>query len=332
MATITRIKNKSGVVFRVHVHVNGKRESARFKTKPEAAQWAYEREIALRKDNHLVEGKTMADAFRRFSGEIPDSKKGKRWDLVRLNKFCSDPIANVPASDLKIEDGEDFIHRAVVRGLAPNTIIREMGLMKTVVRQMVRWKWLSEYPWQSIKLPKAGKRRTKLYTKSEIALILEHAGLDDACDIETKMQEVAIAFIVATQSGMRLNEICSIRSSWWNKSGRVISLPASITKTDTSREVPLSTVATDALSRLTERSNGMLFNVDAQSASTFFRRIRLRAGIKDGTFHDSRHYAVTHLARKLDVLSLARVIGHSNIQELMTYYEADAVELATKLD
>ena len=42
--------------------------------------------------------------------------------------------------------------------------------------------------------------------------------------------------------------------------------------------------------------------------------------------------AITRLAKKLDVLPLARMVGHRNIKELMTYYNATAAEIAERLD
>ena len=332
MATVTRIKNKKGVVWRVQVCVNGTRDSARFPTKPEAARWGYERETELKNGPDLVSGKTMGDAFERYALEIPSDKKGRRWETIRLKKFQTDIIARVPAADLTIEDGEGFIERGLAAGLAPNTVIREMALIKPVVRRMVRWKWIPAYPWSGLKMPPSGKRRTKLYTEKEIASILEATPLELTTTNLSVTQQVVVAFMVALETGMRQNEICNIRDDWWDRSARVIKLPAWVTKTDTARDVPLSTVATEWLSMLEIRPSGMLFAVDAQSASVLFTRVRKRAGVLDGTFHDSRHYAVTKLSKKFDVMSLARVIGHSDIRELMTYYEADAAELATLLD
>ena len=330
MATITRVKNKKGVKWRAQVFVKGARESARFDTKPEAAEWAHEREIVLRKGKALVTGKTLADAFDRYARELPAERKGRRWDAVRLEKFKRDPIADVQAAMLSLEHGEQYIARALESGLATSTVIREFSLLKPVVRKMVRWKWIAEYPWAQLEMPADTKRRSKLYTFEEIALIRKHSGLDSGAP--GSMFEVGVAFIVATETGMRLNEICSLESSWWDQPGRFIALPSTITKTGEARNVPLSTVASEHLSMLTPGPKGNLFSVNAQTASSLFRRIRKRAGIHDATFHDTRHYAVTKLSKKFDVLSLARVIGHSDIRELMTYYEADAAELATMLD
>jgi integrase len=49
------------------------------------------------------------------------------------------------------------------------------------------------------------------------------------------------------------------------------------------------------------------------------------------TFHDSRHEAITRLARKVDVLDLARIVGHKNISQLLGYYDATASEIADRL-
>ena len=48
-------------------------------------------------------------------------------------------------------------------------------------------------------------------------------------------------------------------------------------------------------------------------------------------FHDSRAEAIWRLSKKLDVLELARVIGHRDIKSLLIYYQTDADELADRL-
>ena len=50
------------------------------------------------------------------------------------------------------------------------------------------------------------------------------------------------------------------------------------------------------------------------------------------TFHDTRHEAITRLAKKLHPLDLARMTGHTNLQELMTYYNESAADVAAMLD
>jgi len=63
-----------------------------------------------------------------------------------------------------------------------------------------------------------------------------------------------------------------------------------------------------------------------------FRSIKRRAKVDGFTFHDSRHLAITRLSRKLDVLALARMVGHRNLSQLQAYYNESAEDLAKRLD
>lgn len=47
---------------------------------------------------------------------------------------------------------------------------------------------------------------------------------------------------------------------------------------------------------------------------SLWRKYRDRAGVDGLRFHDLRHLAVTRLSKKLDILALARMIGHRNIK------------------
>jgi integrase len=74
-----------------------------------------------------------------------------------------------------------------------------------------------------------------------------------------------------------------------------------------------------------------VFNVLSGSLSTMFRAARQCAGIDDLTFHDTRHEAITRLASVFNPLELARVVGHSNLSQLLVYYNATAEDLAGRL-
>jgi len=90
------------------------------------------------------------------------------------------------------------------------------------------------------------------------------------------------------------------------------------------------------LSKEAKRLVGLIMDseltVKSDVASTLFGRAVLKAEIEDLTFHDSRHEAVTRLAQKLDVLDLARMVGHRDLKSLMIYYNSTPEELANRLD
>ena len=44
-----------------------------------------------------------------------------------------------------------------------------------------------------------------------------------------------------------------------------------------------------------------------------------------------RHLAITRLAKKLQILDLARIVGHKDLRMLQIYYNETAEAMATKL-
>jgi integrase len=74
-----------------------------------------------------------------------------------------------------------------------------------------------------------------------------------------------------------------------------------------------------------------IFGLEADVTSALFRKAHIAAGVDNLTFHDSRHEAITRLAKKLDVLTLARMVGHRDIRMLMVYYNKSAADIAREL-
>ncbi len=81
MATISQRKRKKGVVYRVEVCVDGRRESATFDAKSEAHRWAEETERLLRAGQPLPgeehdDGMDFTEAARRCAG-VPKTHKSR---------------------------------------------------------------------------------------------------------------------------------------------------------------------------------------------------------------------------------------------------------------
>jgi integrase len=103
-------------------------------------------------------------------------------------------------------------------------------------------------------------------------------------------------------------------------------------KTQVKRNVALSNYAMHLIELMRGIDDVHLFTVAPISKSQYFWTMCKQTGIEDLRFHDSRHEAITRLARKLDVLDLARMIGHRDLKSLMIYYNATASEIAARLD
>ena len=128
---------------------------------------------------------------------------------------------------------------------------------------------------------------------------------------------------------MRAGEICGLVAS--DFVGRTAMLQK--TKNGTKQGVPLSRRAAELLRLLPKvPDEEPLFGMTARSLEALFRKAKKRAIIEDGTFHETRHLAITRLAKKMNVLNLARMVGHKDLRQLQVYYNETAENMAAKLD
>jgi len=127
---------------------------------------------------------------------------------------------------------------------------------------------------------------------------------------------------------MRCSEICGLKINDIN--GAVARLPN--TKNGQVRNVPLSKEALRIIEQLPKiNGSDSVFYLKTTTVDVLFRKIKDRAGINDLHFHDTRHEAIKRLARKLEVLDLARMVGHKDLKQLMVYYNATASEISSRL-
>lgn len=336
MATFRRVGDK----WRAEVRIKGKAKSKRFpasgrsKTPPrEAQEWAAQVEAQMRGSPDVDAGRTLGMAFRRYAEEVSPTKKGERWEITRLNKLGRDPLANIPLSVLSLDDLNEWRNRELAR-VKGSTVSREMTLIMSVVRKCIEpeWRWLDRYPFDGANRPKEPPPRKRRVSDGEVMAICEAVGMTpEHPRTQQIVQRVVIAFMIAIETGMRLGELCSLAPGDVSLHGRSAHLADS--KNDDARDVPLSSRACELFGLLLANpvSKTKVIGTSSGSASTAFRKARDAAGIDGLHFHDSRHEACTRLARKIDVLDLARMIGHRDINSLLIYYNPTAKELAERI-
>lgn len=343
MASIS--KEKTG--WRAQVAIQGVRESRTFSTKGEASAWAAQREteIRLEKATGVQRGRTVDDAFRRYQNEISVHKRGHAKEVMRLNAVGRMVIDGVPLKDWRLADVTPEVlgkwrdnrlkgtaeknHADAVLGSSVN---RDLTLLSHVFGSAAReWKWIARSPTTDVRRPADPPPRDRLYSEDEIERLCAALGIDvdQVAPVESTTQRVGIAFLFAIETAMRAGEICGLMPD--NISGRVATLPQ--TKNGTKRAVPLSSRAV-ALLQLLPASDvgGTVFGVTSASLDALFRKARARAMVEGATFHDTRHLAITRLAKKLNVLDLARMVGHRDLKQLQIYYNETAEDMAARLD
>jgi integrase len=327
VASIT--KQKTG--WRVQISVKGVRDSAVLSTKAEAQAWAIEREAQMRRmvDTGINTDKTCQDAFDRYAAEVSVHKLGRRWEEIRLRAIALHEVAGTPIGKMRLaEVTTDVLGKwrdMRLQTVVGSTVNRDMNLLSNVFTTARReWKWIAASPTTDVRRPKESAPRDRRIDQDEIDRMCLALGYDGTVD--SKSAAVAVAMLFAIETAMRAGEICGLQ--WSNITGSVAHLPR--TKNGTSRNVPLSPRALELLSQLPKGAE-TCFGLSSASLDALFRKARGRANIADMTFHDTRHEAITRLARKLNVLELARMVGHKDLKMLQIYYNESAEEIAKKL-
>lgn len=314
--------------YRCFVKRDGQRMSKVFPTKQLATAWGFEIEKELINRSHgILPNKTFSDLLERYSNEVSVTKKGARWEQIRIKLIQRYPLAKIPLARLKPSDIADWRDQRLKEVSGPS-VARELQLLSAVCTRAVNdWQWLKENPLSKISRPKKGKNRDRRITDDEINRILLALGYTSGKAMNTSAK-VAIAFLFAIETAMRAGEIVGLR--WEDIDLEKCVAKLNDTKNGYSREVPLSPKAIELLNCL-DPETATAFDLSSRSLDTLFRKARDRAMVEGLRFHDTRHEAITRLAKKLDVLDLARVVGHRDIRMLMVYYNEKAEDLAKKL-
>lgn len=312
---------KRGDKWRVQVRRKGVSKSGTFHTKAEGREWATKVERQIDTGRHRKQSTaTLEDVFKRYAEEISPTKRGERWEKVRLAKLQADPIADKRLCDLTPGDFTKWRDRRAGE-VSAGTVNRELTLIRSTMKAArVLWGWIDSDPMKDVSRMPAPPARDRRISDDEITRMCWALGFTG--EAKNHSQQVAVMFLLAIETGMRLGEICAIEPQ--DIKGRFVRLHR--TKNADRRDVPLSREARRLIG-LVDR-----FTVNPGTASQLFRKARIRASIKNLTFHDSRHEACTRLARKLDILDLARMLGHRDLRSLRVYYNASADEISMRLD
>lgn len=192
---------------------------------------------------------------------------------------------------------------------------------------------MTHNPFKDLQRPKNSPPRFRRISEQEIQQLDLVMVYRPGMQLERPYQFAMLAFHFAIETAMRAGEICVLTQKMLNTQTQVIHLPGSITKNGQPRGIPLSSHALAWLKQLPtpENQDTPLFQLTSSTLDVQFRRCRDKTTIVDLHLHDTRHEAITRLAAKLDVLDLARVVGHRDIKQLMVYYNKTAGELAQQL-
>jgi len=328
---------KRGDGWRAEVRRQGIYRSKEFRTKQGALTWIseVERDIASLAAHAHGGEKSLGVALDRYSADVSPTKRGARWEAVRLNKLYRDfaSVVHKPISEIRASDIADWRDRRLAE-VSPASVNREWNLLRSVFSIARReWGWVQDNPMRDVTRPVATKARSRRVNVQDLEAIYRAAGFADVGSSppigpRIHAHRVVLAFELAIETGMRAGEIRTLEPEQIDLDRGICTLL--MTKNGDSRDVPLSMRARELL-RLLQRPEGPLLPMSAGVMDATFRKLKRKAGITDLHFHDSRAEAATRLSKKVDVLTLARILGHRDIKSLMTYYRESAEDIAARL-
>lgn len=306
-------------------------ESQIFDTKARAAAWGHDREKELRAQVKGETVHTLQDAIDKYITDVCPAHKSGDNEAKRLKALAKipellpvlRPIRQVTAVDLsRFRD-----KRLAVVSVA--TVRKEMTIVRSVLESARRdWGMIAVNPIGDVKRPPAPPDRKRLFAEDESARIIAALGYVGG-PVNTLQHQVAIALLLAFETGMRAGELLGLTWDRVYLPQCFLTLPE--TKNGDARDVPLSVAAVALLEKLKPLDKRQVFTVAPSSVDALFRKARDKCKIDNLHFHDSRANAITALAKKLDVLELARMIGHRDIKNLMIYYRKSATDIAGRL-
>lgn len=320
-----RITRKGEVRWRVQVRRKGADVTRTFRSKMRAAEWALQVEAGLTGEARPLAKHTVLEALRRYAQEVSPTKRGGRWEKVRLKALEReplDPLVRLPMAQATEEHAAAWRDRRL-KEVAGSTARREMNLLASVFERGRReWKWVRVNPFRDVERPPEPPARRRGVKSGELEKLAEHL-------VGPASLEVLAGFELAIETGMRAGEMWGLERSQVDLEAGVAHL--TMTKNGDARDVALSPRAIAIMEGLLADGRERLFTISNASRDTLFRKGRTAAKIPDLHFHDSRAEAVVRLSKRFDVLELAEQIGHRDIKSLQSYYRQAASERARLL-
>ncbi|CAN7554729.1 site-specific integrase [Neorhizobium tomejilense] len=329
MATIRKLRGR----WQAQVRRRGMKPRAKsFDSKAEAEKWARDLEtqvdrFGMAPDTKILETTTLGELLERYQNEVTPLKRGAVQETQRLDVLRRHDLSHRTLIGLSQQDIASFRDERL-QSVAPSTAVREMAILSHTIEVAIRdWGMpLAKNVVKLVRRPVIRNERSRRLTGDEEQRLL------DGCDAG-KIPFFRTIVIIAIETGMRRGEILGLEWPDISHNRRVITL--TMTKNGSGREVPLSQRAFDALmlwKDLSDVDGSIVFPMSPGALEQTWRRLLVRAGIKNLRFHDLRHEGVSRLfERGLNMIEVSSISGHKELRMLKRYTHLSADDLVARL-
>lgn len=220
------------------------------------------------------------------------------------------------------------------RVVSPNTVNRELEIIRKMFNDGIKWGYLSKNPCQGVRKFKEPTRKIEFLSEQEVKGLLEQ------CDPFDRP-----LFATAVYIGMRFGELTNLHKSNVDLEKRIItvergSAERATTKSGKIRYIPIATQLLPILVTQMHSSGPLMFppkhpgRLRRTEVRKAFGSALRRAGVdRHVRFHDLRHTFASHFVMKGgDLLSLKEILGHADLQMVQRYAHLSPGHLRMQLE
>lgn len=338
MATIY----KRGKVWHVQYLENGKLVQRSLKTHSKRLAEIKLGEIRLNQEKGLLglgrKPKSPDQAFNDFESEVFD-KKSPPWQkrlrqLFRPFRQWVAEKADAAATDLSASDVERFLmfRREQV---SPKTLNEELAIIRRFYRWARHREYITKDPTESVERMKPDPKPIRIFTESEIQLILKHA---------TPTHRPFYQLLLFT--GLRDGELRNLEWNDVDLNRRLLFVRLKEDwqpKTRRGRIIPMAGEALEVLRELPHRgthvfttSRGRVWAPPRQPWCDLLDRIQAKEGVSlhgQVSLHTFRHtFATFCLMSGVDIKTVSEFLGHSSVKMTEKYLHLLPEHKAREMD
>jgi integrase len=205
--------------------------------------------------------------------------------------------------------------------ISPTTINRELACLKTLFSKAVEWGRIEKDTVRAVKKFRENNARERILSAEEARRLVEAAA-----------KSIRPVLIIALNTGMRKNEILSLK--WANVDFLRGYVLIEDSKSGKPRKIPMNGAVSSALMALPHVAEFVFYNPETKGPvrdiKTAFKAACRRAkadpkdekdpGIVGLRLHDLRHTAATKMIEAgVDLVTVSKILGHASIQMTMRY-------------
>jgi integrase len=252
------------------------------------------------------------------------------WEFIEWLQF--EAKVNLMADELAASHLQDY-QAHLGRRLGRSSIRRKLDALSGLFKYLVRAGVMESNPLDGVPRPRSREQRDKWMPEREAMKVL---------DVLKQPIERAV-FMICYRAGLRRGEVQALKLSDVDLKNRMLRVFS--TKNRTTRHVPIS----EELARHLEECLGLRPEaeldeffvtkrnrpVGKSTLDRWFRRWMVEAGLVDRGYrlHDLRHSAATNWVRNgLNVVELARLLGHRSLESVGRYLHHAMDETRSKVD